>query len=137
MYEQAHTLSEIGAGIQIPPNSSRILHSWGLESALQRRSVKPRSTLWRRWEDGKVIGKARFNPELEERFGSPYYVTHRAHLHEVLHERTQELGVRVVLSQKAAEYDSEKGTVAFADGEVVKADLIVAADGENCRPLSL
>ncbi|OAP59252.1 hypothetical protein AYL99_06550 [Fonsecaea erecta] len=129
VYEQASALSEVGAGIQIPPNSTRILHSWGLRPALERRSVKPAALLWRRWEDGSVIGKTKLNPEIEQRFGSPYYVTHRAHLHEVLHDRTVELGVPVYLSKRVQKYDIQNGEVTFVDGQVVKADLIIAADG--------
>ncbi|OAL36219.1 hypothetical protein AYO20_04377 [Fonsecaea nubica] len=129
VYEQASALSEVGAGIQIPPNSARILHSWGLCSALERRSVKPAALIWRRWEDGSVIGKARLNPDIKERFGSPYYVTHRAHLHEVLHERTVELGVSVYLSKRVQKYDTQNGEVTFVDGQMIHADLIVAADG--------
>ncbi|KAL3479834.1 hypothetical protein BJX99DRAFT_255270 [Aspergillus californicus] len=128
VYEQALALSEVGAGIQIPPNSSRILHSWGLEAALERRSVKPSGILWRRWQDGSIIGNASLNPELQERFGAPYYVTHRAHLHDVLHERVQELGVPVQLGKRVEGYDADGG-VEFGDGEVIQADLVVAADG--------
>lgn len=106
------------------------MHSWGLESTLKRHSVKPRAVLWRRWEDGTVIGRTNFNPECEQRFGSPYYVTHRAHLHDVLHERTQELGVVVELNRKAESIDAENGIVRFTCGETIDADLIVAADGE-------
>jgi salicylate hydroxylase len=120
---------KIGAGIQIPPNSSRILHSWGLKTALERRSIKPRSLVWRRWSDGVEISLSRLNPESEKRFGSPYYVTHRAHLHEALHERTQDLDIPVILNRKAESYDVENGTVTFMGGEIVRADLVVAADG--------
>ncbi|KAL4862807.1 hypothetical protein BDV12DRAFT_190153 [Aspergillus spectabilis] len=128
VYEQASALSEVGAGIQIPPNSSRILHSWGLKPSLERRSVKPTSIIWRRWQDGSVIGNARLNPR-SEKFGSPYYVTHRAHLHDALHERAQELGVLVKLRKRVERYEAEEGVVRFADGDIVRSDLVVAADG--------
>lgn len=121
---------QIGAGIQIPPNSTRILHSWGLKSALEDQSVMPSALLWRRWEDGSVIGKAAFNPESEQRFGSPYYVTHRAYLHKVLHHKAVELGALIHLNKKVYKYGLDDGTVAFEDGSLVSADLIVAADGE-------
>ncbi|KAL2835281.1 hypothetical protein BDW59DRAFT_156097 [Aspergillus cavernicola] len=129
VYEQALALSEVGAGIQIPPNSSRILHSWGLKAALERRSIKPTSILWRRWQDGSTIGNARLNPELEEEFGSPYYVTHRAHLHDALHERVRGLGVPVRLGKRVEGYEVDDGVVRFSDREVVKTDLVIAADG--------
>ena len=129
---------QIGAGIQIPPNSTAILHSWGLKSALERRSVVPKAFVWRRWKDGSIIGKAKLNPEIEQRFGSPYYVTHRAHLHEVLHQGAVDLGVIVHLKKKVEDYGVEEGSVTFEDGSVVNADLVVAADGGlNSKPQRL
>lgn len=123
------TSLQVGAGIQIPPNSTRILHSWGLKTALERRSVIPHSLLWRRWESGAIIGRARLNPESMQLYGSPYYVTHRAHLHDVLHERTKELGVPIYLKKRVNNYEVERGEVTFDDGEVVMKDLVIAADG--------
>jgi salicylate hydroxylase len=120
---------QVGAGIQIPPNSSRILHSWGVGEALERRSVRPSGIVWRRWQDGKPIANARLGSHIVDKYGAPYYVTHRAHLHDALHERTQQLGVPVELSQRVQSYDLEKATVTFADGKVVMADLVIAADG--------
>ncbi|KIW68827.1 hypothetical protein PV04_04747 [Phialophora macrospora] len=129
VFESTPVLSEIGAGIQVPPNSTRILHSWGLEAALRKISMVPRSLLWRRWENGKVIGNSRFNPECQELFGSPYYVTHRAHLHEILHQKAVELGVVVRLASRVEKYNPDEPSFDLAGGETVKADLVVAADG--------
>ncbi|KAK0760489.1 hypothetical protein N5P37_006683 [Trichoderma harzianum] len=129
LYEQAPQLSEIGAGIQIPPNSSRILHSWGLQAALERQSIRPSGITWRRWQDGCVIGHAKLGSEILQKYGSPYYVTHRAHLHDALYQRTKELKVPVILNHKAKSYDFNNASVTFEDGTVVDADLVIAADG--------
>ncbi|KAK4065654.1 hypothetical protein Trihar35433_7774 [Trichoderma harzianum] len=129
LYEQAPQLSEIGAGIQIPPNSSRILHSWGLQAALERQSIRPSGITWRRWQDGCVIGHAKLGSEILQKYGSPYYVTHRAHLHDALYQRTKELEVPVILNHKAKSYDFNNASVTFEDGTVVDADLVIAADG--------
>jgi salicylate hydroxylase len=128
------TKAQIGAGIQIPPNSSRILHSWGLEDALNKKAVKPAGVCWRRWQNGEMIGNARFNPDFEERYGAPYYVIHRAHFHEVLHDRAVELGVPVELNWRVVQYDLEAGSLTRKDGSTIHADLIVAADGKQLSP---
>ena len=91
--------------------------------------MTPRSILWRRWEDGKVIGNARDNPQSEERFGSPYYVTHRAHLHEILHLKAVELGVAIRLASRVEKYNPDEPSLVLVGGEIVRADLVVAADG--------
>jgi salicylate hydroxylase len=97
---------------------------------LERRSVTPSSLLWRRWETGTVIGRAKLNPASMQRYGSPYYVTHRAHLHDVLHERTKELQIPIYLNRRVHDYDVELGKVVFAGGEVITKDLVIAADGK-------
>jgi salicylate hydroxylase len=91
----------------------------------------PRSLLWRRWENGKIIGNSRFNPESQDLFGSPYYVTHRAHLHEILHQKAVELGVVIRLSSRVEKYDADEPSFVLVGGETVKADLVVAADGRS------
>jgi flavin-dependent dehydrogenase len=60
-------------------------------------------------------------------------VTHRAHLHQVLHEKVVELGVEVFLDSRVREYlvDEEEGEgmgLVLESGEVVRGDLVVAAD---------
>jgi len=91
--------------------------------------MMPRSILWRRWENGQVIGNARVNPQSEEWFGSPHYVTHRAHLHEILHQKAVELGVAIRLASRVQKYNLDEPSFVLDGGEVVRADLIVAADG--------
>lgn len=58
-------------------------------------------------------------------------MTHRAHLHHVLHQRAVELGVEIHLNKKVLRYEeSIVATVVFEDGLVINPDLTVAADGE-------
>ena len=93
--------------------------------------MKPEGLTWRRWQDGKVIGDTRLNPQFSDWFGAPYYVIHRAHLHDVLHQRAVQLGVPVKLNYKVVKYDLEAGSFSQRDGTTVHADLVVAADGEH------
>ena len=41
VYEQASRLSEVGAGINIGPNASRILHRLGIAEELKKTGIKP------------------------------------------------------------------------------------------------
>lgn len=41
VYEQASTLGEVGAGVRVSPNASRVLHHLGLGETLARTGVKP------------------------------------------------------------------------------------------------
>lgn len=127
------TMRQVGAGIQIPPNSGRLLHRWGVFEHLQKHVVAPQSIHLRRWENGKIIGCTDLGDQFKSDFEVPYYVVHRAHLHEALHVRATELGVVIELSSKVAKYDERGGSVELVDGSVVRGDLIVAADGKDSK----
>ena len=71
VYEQASRLGEVGAGVQVSPNASRILHRVGLAEALARTGVKPLA-----WHQRPVERQhdREEEPELnggEEQFGRP------------------------------------------------------------------
>ncbi|CAG9988599.1 unnamed protein product [Clonostachys byssicola] len=127
--EQASALAEVGAGIQIPPNSSRLLLKWGLGPLFEGKAVEPRGITFRRWETGNAIGYTRLIPDFRSSFEAPYYVIHRAHLHEALHETAVKLGVTVKLNSRVTEYNEMVPSIKMQDGTILKSDLIVAADG--------
>ncbi|KAE8452645.1 hypothetical protein EG329_013904 [Mollisiaceae sp. DMI_Dod_QoI] len=127
--EQAHQLSEVGAGIQIPSNSSRLLERWGVSQLLQGKAVELDGIIFRRWKDGATIGHTRLIPDFRESFGAPYYVVQRAYFHEVLLERAKELGVDVRVGSKVVKYDLKAPAVMLEDGKILRSDLVVAADG--------
>ena len=129
--EQASRLGEVGAGIQIPPNSSRLLLEWGLGPFLGDKTVEPEGISFRRWQSGRVIGYTKLVPEFRKSFTAPYYVVHRAHFHDALYRRAIELGVNVLINHKIVDYDDTVPAVSLANGKVLKADLVVAADGIN------
>ncbi|KAJ6024340.1 hypothetical protein N7540_005137 [Penicillium herquei] len=130
VYEQAAALGEVGAGIQIPSNSTRLLSRLGLEPYLAKYITEPESISFRRWETGDVIGLTKLIPNFRDLFGAPYYVIHRANFHSALHERAMDLGVIIKLGSRVTAYDTENGTITLESGHVSPpSDLIVAADG--------
>lgn len=84
----------------------------------------------RRWQNGKVIGRTRLDPEFKAEFDAPYWVIHRAHFHAAMHALAVDLGVTVNLASKIVLYDVERPSITLENGEIVSADLIVAADGK-------
>ncbi|KAG0650132.1 FAD-dependent monooxygenase 4 [Hyphodiscus hymeniophilus] len=127
--EQAPEMGEVGAGIQIPSNSSRLLLKWGLGPLLGNKVVEPEGMSFRRWQDGTKIAYTKLVPEFRENFDAPYYVVHRAHFHEALYQRALELGVAVIVNSKVDAYDAERATVLVMDGKSYTGDLVIAADG--------
>lgn len=129
-------IPKVGAGIQIPSNSSRLLLSWGLGPLLESFVVEPAGMTFRRWENGATIGYTKLVPEFRNNFGAPYYVIHRAHFHDALYRRALELGVDVRVDSRVMKYNLEAPSVELFTGKTVKADFIVAADGEASPSVS-
>jgi salicylate hydroxylase len=127
----AYFSQQVGAGIQIPSNSTRILLKWGLGPHLAAHVVEPESINFRRWEDGNIIGFTKLTPDFRQSFDAPYYVVHRAHFHNAMYQLAKELGVEVVLDAKISYYDAEAPAVELENGRIHKADLVIAADGKS------
>ena len=85
---------------------------------------------FRRWQDGSPIGYTKLVPDFKQNFDAPYYVVHRAHFHMALYKRALELGVDVRVASRVEQYDLDAPSVELQTGEVLSADLVVAADGE-------
>lgn len=69
--EGAPQLGEVGAGIQIPPNSSRLLKEWGVYDSVQKCAVLPKNIHFRRYASGDIIGRTPLHPTLSEQYGTP------------------------------------------------------------------
>ncbi len=54
VYEQAPELRELGAGVQISANGTRVLHALGLKEALERVQVMPAGKAIRLWNTGQT-----------------------------------------------------------------------------------
>ncbi|UYN96887.1 MAG: FAD-dependent monooxygenase [Enhydrobacter sp.] len=133
VYEQAPRIGEIGAGIQISPNASRLLHRLGLKDAMDGVGVRPRAIHQRRWDDGRTLQHAPLGADVEAAFGAPYYHFHRGDLVALLGaavpSQRLHLGCRLV----GVEEKADKVVARFADGAEAEADVLVGADGIHSR----
>ncbi|KAG8931267.1 hypothetical protein FRC03_011366 [Tulasnella sp. 419] len=126
--EDAKAIGEVGAGIQVSPNLSRLLIRWGLGEALEKVAVLPEGLEFRRWEDGEKIGYTKWGPEYTKEFGAPYYHIHRADFHKLLYDLTIPF-VNLRLGSRVVSIDGDKASCTLASGEVVEGDVIIGADG--------
>jgi 6-hydroxynicotinate 3-monooxygenase len=126
VYEQAGRFERVGAGIQMMPNSMKVLRRIGVEEKLRPAAFEPYSHLNREWDTGRVIREL---PMPESLFGAPYLCMHRAILHGALASVVPEEVVH--LNKKLVGLDQRAGqvTLAFADGTRLQADAVVGADG--------
>jgi salicylate hydroxylase len=84
--ESAPKIAEVGAGIQVSPNSSRLLRRWGLGKHLEEIAVRPEAISFRRYNTGERVGLTRWGEMMEKDYGSPYYHIHRANFHKLLYD---------------------------------------------------
>jgi len=84
---------------------------------------------------GTVLTKQASGIEVEEKFGSPYLVIHRADLLKVLVSEAQNLGVEIKLGANVTKIDFETPSISLLTGEVFEGDVVFGADGERslCR----
>ena len=131
LWERAAQLSEVGAGIQLGPNVTRILQAWGLSDALNQVAAFPERLQARDARTGEVLGVLRLGARAQNRYGAPYVTLHRADLQGLLHESAQAHGVDIRLGQTLQSWQAladglEVGSVA---GDSTKADALIGADG--------
>src|SRR5918993_576532 len=116
VFEQARTVSEIGAGIQLAPNCTRVLRRLGLLPAVKRVAVRPIAFEFRRWDDGRLLSETPLGDTVERRFAAPYFHVHRADLVALLRDALPP--GRVALGRRcvSVEERGERVLLRFADG---------------------
>jgi salicylate hydroxylase len=82
--EKAERLEEVGAGLQLSPNASRILVDLGLKERLGRRAVTPEAISIMSARAGGEISRLPLGEAASLRAGAPYWVVHRADLQAAL-----------------------------------------------------
>ncbi|KAK5278769.1 hypothetical protein LTR40_008702, partial [Exophiala xenobiotica] len=77
VFEAAKELAEIGAGLQITPNASRLFREWGLESEAEAVAAEPTVLAVHRYSDGKILAEERdFNQNIRRKYGAPFIDMH-------------------------------------------------------------
>lgn len=117
VYEQTARFTRIDAGIQMMPNSMKVLRGIGIEERLRKTSFAPCSHLNRDGYTGKITREL---PMPESLYNAPYLCMHRAELHDALASAEKLVGL---------DQASGQVTLHFEDGTSAKADAVVDADG--------
>src|SRR5260370_26790398 len=131
VYEQSDQLKEIGAGIQISSNGTRVLFALGLETALANVQVRPERRELPHWSTGETWNWFDLGDKSIERFGTPHLMPHRAGLHVLLADAVRFLKPdAITLNRRCVSVVSHAGyaEAAFEDGSIVKAPYVIVAD---------
>ncbi|HEY7650064.1 MAG TPA: FAD-dependent monooxygenase [Methylomirabilota bacterium] len=129
VYDQAPELREVGAGIQLSPNATRLLHRLGLADGLARVGVRPAVIEHRRWQDGRVLLRQPLGEMCEQTFGAPYYHLYRPDLLAVLAAALPSGVVRLGRRCVAIDHHGDEAEATFEDGASERAAALIGADG--------
>ncbi|NDE04486.1 MAG: hypothetical protein EB003_07555 [Flavobacteriia bacterium] len=94
VFERVPAFSEVGAGVQLGPNVTRILQAWGLGDALQQVAAFPSGLHARSLTTGEVLATLPLT-DAGQTYGAPYVTIHRADLHGLLLQAAAHAGVQV------------------------------------------
>lgn len=135
LFEQAPAFSEIGAGLQLSPNATRILRRLGVLDLLLPAAVRPQAVILRDARSLTELARVPLGAEAEKRWGAPYVTVHRADLQSALLARAgQETDLRIMTGAKV------RDAAAHARGITISVDrngnieehaghLLIGADG--------
>jgi salicylate hydroxylase len=129
LYERATKLGEVGAGLQIGPNSVKVFRALGLEDALRRNAFEPTNMVSLNWDDARLRHREPLKAVATEKYGAPYMTAHRADIHTMLRAAIGDVPLRLGANCTGADTVNGTAVAHFADGGDIEADVVIAADG--------
>jgi salicylate hydroxylase len=136
VYEQAPELKELGAGVQISSNGTRVLYALGLGEAIEKVGVIVAGKEIRLWSTGQTWKLFDLGAVSVERYGFPYMMFHRGDLHDALLQairRERPDAVRLNRKCVGVSQSADGVEMQFENGEKASAQLVVGADGVQSR----
>ncbi len=130
--EKSRQFGEIGAGLQIAPNASRILERLGVMDDVRKTAVFPARMVFLDAVTGERVRYFDLGKPFLERYGHPYFVMHRGDLLDALLAgcRANKLITLEPGKELASLEDLGSGVRAtFADGSAYECEALIGADG--------
>jgi salicylate hydroxylase len=135
-YEKSRFRNETGAAIIIGPNGTRVLRKWGFEfekaGALDYRQMR------RLRGDTLEVDSEELFDSIKEQYGDRWLLFHRADLHAGLKDLIDKIEPKldINLGQEVIDLDAEQGEITLRNGQKIKHDLVVVADGAHSELVS-
>ena len=141
VYEQAGELREVGAGLQLSANGTRVLDALGVAAPLQALSCEASGKEVRLWNSGETWKLFDLGAVSIERYGFPYLTIYRPDLLAVLADAVRELKPQAIhLGSKATGFtqDALGVELRLEGGKAAKGEALMGADGvHSCIRQSL
>ncbi|CAF3373318.1 unnamed protein product [Rotaria sp. Silwood2] len=132
LVEKNNNFREVGAGMQLAPNCSRLLDRLGVLQQVQANAVFPKQIVWMDALSGERLTCLDLGPKFVERFGYPYIVVHRADLLNALYEACiKNPLVTLETNRTVVTVDERPKSIMLecTTGMRYDCDMVVAADG--------
>lgn len=132
IFEQASELRELGAGVQLSANGTRVLIALGLEPAMLGIASEPSGKQIRLFSTGRTWKLFDLGASSRAIYGAPYWMVHRGDFHRVLVEAFNARAPgRLHLDSRCVGFEEEGGGIwlKLAGGKRVRGDVVVGADG--------
>lgn len=136
VYEQAPELKEVGAGVQLAANGTRVLYALGVGDELKALSCEAQGKEIRHWQTGETWKLFDLGPASIERYGFPYFTVYRPDLLEVLARAVRRARPDAIhLGARCASFaqDDAGVTLQLEDRGTVRGDALIGADGVHSR----
>jgi salicylate hydroxylase len=136
VFEQAAQLGEVGAGLQLSANATRVLGALGLGPALRAVASEPAGKEVRLWSTGQTWKLFDLGATSVAEYGHPYYTMYRPDLHKALVDAVEAAQPgAIVLGARCEGFELDDRGVALrlADGSRAHGDILVGADGVHSR----
>ncbi|MBO0834382.1 MAG: FAD-dependent monooxygenase [Actinobacteria bacterium] len=127
VFEQDTELREIGAGIAIGGNATRLLHALGID--LTHVANMPPAMEVRRWRDGELVWSHPIGEWYRQEMGAPYVTLHRGTLQRLLAAAVPPGCVRLGHRLVGLSDDSAGVRLYFDNGAEVVATVVAGFDG--------
>ena len=130
--EQADAFSEIGAGIQLGPNTFRMFDYMGLTEAVNRVAFFPPGLGMNDVRTGEKVVRVKLGDLARATYGFPYGVIYRTDLHQLLLQACQTrpgITLRTLAKVESFEQSADGVRVQLAGGESVQGSALIGADG--------
>jgi salicylate hydroxylase len=127
--ERAAEFAEVGAGLQMAPNATRILREWGLLDEVIDAGVLPRRLVFKDAVDGSELTHLDLGERFVQRYGAPYVVIHRSDLLTILVDACRRAGVELVPSCAVDDVQTRADSAVVLAGGEHRAGVALAADG--------
>ncbi len=132
IFEQASELRELGAGVQLSANGTRVLIALGLEQAMQNIASEPSGKQIRLFSTGRTWKLFDLAASSRATYGAPYWMVHRGDFHRVLLDAFNARAPgRLHLGSRCIGFDDDGDAIwmRLANGKRQHGDVVVGADG--------